>query len=53
MCHRQSVKIVAFTNETKAIDGNKKINGGVPPRRKRHIMVDTQGLVFGVELMLK
>jgi putative transposase len=39
----QSVKSVAFVSEDKGIDGNKFING-----RKRHIIVDTLGLVWGV-----
>jgi len=39
----QSVKSSAFTSKDKGIDGNKKING-----RKRHIITDTLGLVWGV-----
>ena len=39
----QSVKSVAFVGLDKGIDGNKCING-----RKRHIIVDTLGLVWGV-----
>ena len=39
----QSVKIVPFSSIGKGIDGNKKVNG-----RKRHIIVDTLGLVVGV-----
>ncbi len=39
----QSIKIVPFISETKGIDGNKKING-----RKRHIIVDTQGLPLAI-----
>lgn len=39
----QSVKIVPFTSENTGIDGNKKING-----RKRHIIVDTEGLLLSV-----
>jgi putative transposase len=35
----QSVKIVPFISNDTGIDGNKKING-----RKRHIIVDSQGL---------
>lgn len=39
----QSVKVSSFISEDKGIDGNKKING-----RKRHILVDTLGLVWAV-----
>ena len=39
----QSVKSVTFVNKDKGIDGNKLING-----RKRHIIVDTLGLIWGV-----
>jgi transposase len=39
----QSVKSVPFVNEDKGIDGNKRVNG-----RKRHLIVDTLGLVWGV-----
>lgn len=39
----QSVKSVAFVRQDKGIDGNKCING-----RKKHIIVDTLGLVWGV-----
>lgn len=39
----QSVKLSPFINMDKGIDGNKKVNG-----RKRHIIVDTLGLVWGV-----
>ncbi len=39
----QSIKSGPFTCEDKGIDGNKKING-----RKRHIITDTLGLVWGV-----
>ena len=39
----QSVKVAAFISEDKGIDGNKLVNG-----RKRHIIVDTLGLVWGV-----
>lgn len=39
----QSVKSVAFVNQDKGIDGNKHVNG-----RKKHIIVDTLGLVWGV-----
>ncbi|MDJ1506962.1 IS5 family transposase [Xanthocytophaga agilis] len=39
----QSVKSVSFVVEEKGIDGNKKVNG-----RKRHVLVDTLGLVWGV-----
>lgn len=39
----QSVKIVPFVSEEVGIDGHKKING-----RKRHLLVDTLGLIHGV-----
>ena len=39
----QSIKSAPFVNQAKGIDGNKFING-----RKRHIIVDTLGLVWGV-----
>ncbi len=39
----QSVKSVPFVNKDKGIDGNKLVNG-----RKRHLIVDTLGLVWGV-----
>jgi len=39
----QSVKSGSFTTLEKGIDGNKKING-----RKRHVITDTIGLVWGV-----
>lgn len=39
----QSIKSVPFVNQDKGIDGNKLING-----RKRHLIVDTLGLVWGV-----
>ena len=39
----QSVKIAPFINQQTGVDGNKKING-----RKRHIITDTLGLVWGV-----
>ena len=39
----QSIKSGPFTSEDKGIDGNKKING-----RKRHIITDTLGLIWGV-----
>ena len=39
----QRVKVVPLINETKGIDGNKKING-----RKRHIVVDSEGLLLAV-----
>lgn len=39
----QSIKSAPFVNQDKGIDGNKLING-----RKRHIIVDTLGLVWGV-----
>jgi len=39
----QSVKCGPFISNDKGIDGNKRING-----RKRHIVTDTLGLVWGV-----
>lgn len=39
----QSVKVAALISEGEGIDGNKLVNG-----RKRHIIVDTLGLVWGV-----
>ena len=39
----QSVKSVQFVSQYKGIDGNKNVNG-----RKRHLIVDTLGLVWGV-----
>lgn len=39
----QSVKAAPFIGEARGIDGNKKVNG-----RKRHILVDTLGLIIGV-----
>lgn len=39
----QSIKSVPFVSQDKGIDGNKFING-----RKRHLIVDTLGLVWGV-----
>lgn len=39
----QSIKSVPFVNQDKGIDGNKLING-----RKRHLIIDTLGLVWGV-----
>ena len=39
----QSVKLGPFINESRGIDGNKRING-----RKRHVVTDTLGLVWGV-----
>jgi putative transposase len=41
----QSVKIVPFTSADTGIDGNKKING-----RKRHIIVDSQGLPLAIRV---
>ena len=35
--------MAAFISEDKGIDGNKLVNG-----RKRHIIVDTLGLIWGV-----
>ena len=39
----QSIKAAPFVKEEKGIDGNKKING-----RKRHVITDTLGIVWGV-----
>jgi len=39
----QSIKAAPFINQERGIDGNKRING-----RKRHIVTDTLGLVWGV-----
>jgi putative transposase len=39
----QSVKVAPFVGEETGVDGNKKING-----RKRHVITDTLGLVWGV-----
>lgn len=39
----QSVKAAPFINQDRGVDGNKKVNG-----RKRHILVDTLGLILGV-----
>ena len=39
----QSIKVAPFISQEKGIDGNKKVNG-----RKRHILVDTLGLVWAV-----
>lgn len=39
----QSVKAGPFVSKDKGIDGNKRVNG-----RKRHIITDTLGLVWGV-----
>ena len=39
----QSIKSAPFISQDKGIDGNKYING-----RKRHLIVDTLGLVWGV-----
>ena len=39
----QSIKLAPFISEERGLDGNKKING-----RKRQVLVDTLGLVWGV-----
>jgi len=39
----QSVKAAPFVQQDRGIDGNKRING-----RKRHVITDTLGLVWGV-----
>jgi putative transposase len=39
----QSIKAAPFVSKEKGIDGNKKVNG-----RKRHVLTDTQGLVWSV-----
>lgn len=41
----QSIKLAPFINLAKGYDGNKKVNG-----RKRHVLVDTLGLVLGVHI---
>ena len=38
----QSVKLAPFINQDRGIDGNKLVNGS-----KRHVIVDTLGLVWG------
>ncbi len=39
----QSIKIAPFVSQQTGIDGNKQVNG-----RKRHVITDTLGLVWGV-----
>ncbi|WP_187261751.1 IS5 family transposase [Pontibacter beigongshangensis] len=39
----QSVKVAPFVGEETGVDGNKKVNG-----RKRHVITDTLGLIWGV-----
>ncbi len=39
----QSIKVASFVAQQTGIDGNKKVNG-----RKRHVVTDTLGLVWGV-----
>jgi len=39
----QSVKVAPFVSQETGVDGNKKVNG-----RKRHVVTDTLGLVWGV-----
>jgi putative transposase len=39
----QSIKLAPFMNQDRGLDGNKLVNG-----RKRHLIVDTLGLVWGV-----
>ncbi len=39
----QSIKVAPFVRQQTGIDGNKKVNG-----RKRHLVTDTLGLVWGV-----
>ncbi|WP_187260536.1 IS5 family transposase [Pontibacter beigongshangensis] len=39
----QSIKVAPFVAEDTGVDGNKKVNG-----RKRHVITDTLGLVWGV-----
>ncbi|MDQ3291554.1 MAG: IS5 family transposase [Bacteroidota bacterium] len=39
----QSVKIAPFVREQTGVDGHKKLNG-----RKRHVITDTLGLIWGV-----
>jgi len=40
---RQSVKAGPFIRQSKGVDGNKKVNG-----RKRHVITDSWGLIWGV-----
>ncbi|GAB3820202.1 transposase [Pontibacter rugosus] len=40
---RQLVKVAPFVSEETGVDGNKKVNG-----KKRHVIADTLGLVWGV-----
>jgi len=39
----QSVKVAPFVGQATGVDGNKKLNG-----RKRHVITDTLGLIWGV-----
>ncbi len=39
----QSIKAAPFIQQDTGVDGNKKING-----RKRHVLTDTMGLIWGV-----
>ena len=39
----QSIKLAPFMSQERGVDGNKMVNG-----RKRHLIVDTLGLVWGV-----
>ena len=39
----QSVKVAPFIRQDTGVDGNKKLNG-----RKRHVITDTLGLIWGV-----
>ena len=41
----QSVKVAPFIHQHKGFDGNKKVNG-----RKRHLLVDTLGLIMGARV---
>ena len=41
----QSIKLAPWIDESRGFDGNKKING-----RKRHILVDTEGLLWAVHV---
>lgn len=41
----QSIKLAPMIYEDRGIDGNKKVNG-----RKRHILTDTLGRIYGVHL---
>ncbi len=44
----QSVKLAPFMDTERGTDGNKKVTRGGPCRRKRHMIVDTLVLCWGV-----